>query len=480
MSDNLHKKTSKGLLWNTIHNLAMKGIQFLLMLFMARLLSPDDYGTVGLMAVFIMLSSVFIDSGLGTALVRKKDRTQTDLSTVFYFNLVVGAACYVVVFLLAPYAAAFYDKPQLTLLLRVLAVTIVLGSFNVIQVTVLNYTMNFKKQAMISITHTFTSGLAGLVMALCGCGVWALVGQSLVQSAVGVVLYWTRCDWRPSWVFSRTSFREMFGFSSKLLLTRLIDATYDNIYPIIIGKSFSPSALGHYTRAQHWASFPSTNLVNIIQNVTFASLSNIQDQNERLRGIYRKMIKTSAFVVFPLMMGLAAVARPLIYFTIGEKWDFCVQILQIISFSFMLAPILSLNNSLIQVKGRSDLTLRLGIIEKVIAVSVLFVSVPLGLLAMCWFGVGTSLCMYLLNSHYVGRLLGLGTLLQLRDLLPSFVMAAAMMAIVRFSMLLTDQSLWQLLVGVLTGAASYTVLAAIFQRSQLAELRHIVAGMMAK
>lgn len=480
MAENLRKKTSKGLLWNTVHNLAMKGIQFLLMLFMARLLSPDDYGTVGLMAVFIMLSSVFIDSGLGTALVRKKDRTQTDLSTVFYFNLVVGAVCYVAVYLFAPYVAVFYEKPELTLLLRVLALTIVLGSFNVILVTVLNYTMNFKKQAMISITHTFTSGVAGLIMALCGCGVWALVGQSLVQSVVGVALYWTRCDWRPSWVFSKDSFREMFGFSSKLLLTRLIDTVYDNIYPIIIGKGFSPSALGHYSRAQHWASFPSTNLVGIIQNVTFASLSNIQDQNDRLRNIYRKMIKTSAFVVFPLMMGLSAVAQPLIYFTIGEKWDFCVQILQIICFSFMLTPILSLNNSLIQVKGRSDLTLRLGIIEKVIAVAVLFVSVPLGLLAMCWFGVGTSLCMYLLNSFYVGRLLGLGTIRQLHDLLPSFVMAAVMMLVVHCSMLVTDNSLLQLLIGVLSGAASYTALAAIFQRSQLAELKQVITGMLSR
>lgn len=480
MSENLRKKTSKGLMWNGIHNLAMKGIQFFLMLFMARLLSPDDYGTVGLLYVFLMLANVFVEGGLGTALVRKKDRTQTDLSTVFYFNIAVSILCYGLVFAIAPLVASFYDKPILTPLLRVMGLTIFLGSFNLIQLTIMNYTMNFKKQSLISITITLISGFTGLIMALCDMGVWSLVGQAIMQAIMGIVLCWVLCDWRPTWEFSKKSFYEMFGFGSKLLLTRLIDTVYGNIHAIIIGKVFSPSALGHYSRAQHWASFPSTNLVGVIQNVAFVSLSKIQDDTERLGCIYRKMIKTSAFVVFPLMMGLAAVAKPLITFTIGEKWDLCVQLLQIISFTFMLTPILSLNNSLLQAKGRSDLTLHLGVIEKGMAVAVLFVAVPLGLKAMCWFGVAVTLLMYILNCFYIGKCLSIKILQQVWDLVPSFLMSAIMMVVVALSMHVFESNLMRLIIGVIVGAASYMVMAYFFQKESLMEIRSIAKGMAAK
>ena len=317
--DNLKQKVSKGLLWNTIHNLSMKGIQFLLMLFMARLLSPDDYGTVGLLAIFIQLSNTFAESGFSLALVRKQDRTQVDLSTAFYFNIVVGIICYFIVFCIAPWVADFYNKPILTSLLRVLALTIPISSLSTVLVAMMNYNMQFKKQAMISITHTLVSGVLGLAMAFMGYGVWALVGQSLIATCLGTVLCWLLNRWHPSWIYSWKSFREMFGFSSKLLLTRIIDTIYGNVYSIVIGKVYSPATLGHYTRAQNWATMPSTNIVGILNNVSFASLSKIQDDIERLRSVYRKMIKTSAFIVFPLMFGLSAVSLPLIFFTIGTK-----------------------------------------------------------------------------------------------------------------------------------------------------------------
>ena len=478
--DNLKQKVSKGLLWNTIHNLSMKGIQFLLMLFMARLLSPDDYGTVGLLAIFIQLSNTFAESGFSLALVRKQDRTQVDLSTAFYFNIVVGIICYFIVFCIAPWVADFYNKPILTSLLRVLALTIPISSLSTVLVAMMNYNMQFKKQAMISITHTLVSGVLGLAMAFMGYGVWALVGQSLIATCLGTVLCWLLNRWHPSWIYSWKSFREMFGFSSKLLLTRIIDTIYGNVYSIVIGKVYSPATLGHYTRAQNWATMPSTNIVGILNNVSFASLSKIQDDIERLRSVYRKMIKTSAFIVFPLMFGLSAVSLPLIFFTIGTKWELCAQILQIICFMFVFMPIQSLNINLIQAMGRSDLSLKISVVGKVLSLLVLFGSLPFGIIPMCWFSVISSVVILLINFYYVGKLLELSIFSQLKDLFPSACLSAIMYIAVFFTISLFTTDWIQLLAGIFVGMALYTGLAYVFKMKSLYDTIGVIKNMIHK
>lgn len=478
--DNLKQKVSKGLLWNTIHNLSMKGIQFLLMLFMARLLSPDDYGTVGLLAIFIQLSNTFAESGFSLALVRKQDRTQVDLSTAFYFNIVVGIICYFIVFCIAPWVADFYNKPILTSLLRVLALTIPISSLSTVLVAMMNYNMQFKKQAMISITHTLVSGALGLAMAFIGYGVWALVGQSLIATCFGTVLCWIFNRWHPSWIYSWKSFREMFGFSSKLLLTRIIDTIYGNVYSIVIGKVYSPATLGHYTRAQNWATMPSTNIVGILNNVSFASLSKIQDDIERLRSVYRKMIKTSAFIVFPLMFGLSAVSLPLIFFTIGTKWELCAQILQIICFMFAFMPIQSLNINLIQAMGRSDLSLKISVVGKVLSLLVLFGSLPFGIIPMCWFSVISSVVILLINFYYVGKLLELSILSQLKDLFPSACLSAIMYIAVFFTIRLFTTDWIQLLAGIFVGMALYTGFAYVFKIKSLYDTIGVIKNMIHK
>ena len=478
--DNLKQKVSKGLLWNTIHNLSMKGIQFLLMLFMARLLSPDDYGTIGLLAIFIQLSNTFAESGFSLALVRKQDRTQVDLSTAFYFNIVVGIICYFIVFCIAPWVADFYNKPILTSLLRVLALTIPISSLSTVLVAMMNYNMQFKKQAMISITHTLVSGALGLAMAFMGYGVWALVGQSLIATCLGTVLCWIFNRWHPSWIYSWKSFREMFGFSSKLLLTRIIDTIYGNVYSIVIGKVYSPATLGHYTRAQNWATMPSTNIVGILNNVSFASLSKIQDDIERLRSVYRKMIKTSAFIVFPLMFGLSAVSLPLIFFTIGTKWELCAQILQIICFMFVFMPIQSLNINLIQAMGRSDLSLKISVVGKVLSLLVLFGSLPFGIIPMCWFSVISSVVILLINFYYVGKLLELSIFSQIKDLFPSACLSAIMYIAVFFTIRLFTTDWIQLLAGIFVGMALYTGLAYVFKMKSLYDTIGVIKNMIHK
>ena len=478
--DNLKQKVSKGLLWNTIHNLSMKGIQFLLMLFMARLLSPDDYGTVGLLAIFIQLSNTFAESGFSLALVRKQDRTQVDLSTAFYFNIVVGIICYFIVFCIAPWVADFYNKPILTSLLRVLALTIPISSLSTVLVAMMNYNMQFKKQAMISITHTLVSGALGLAMAFMGYGVWALVGQSLIATCLGTVLCWLLNRWHPSWIYSWKSFREMFGFSSKLLLTRIIATIYGNVYSTVIGKVYSPATLGHYTRAQNWATMPSTNIVGILNNVSFASLSKIQDDIERLRSVYRKMIKTSAFIVFPLMFGLSAVSQPLIFFFFFSKWELCAQILQFICFMFVFMPIQSLNINLIQAMGRSDLSLKISVVGKVLSLLVLFGSLPFGIIPMCWFSVISSVVILLINFYYVGKLLELSIFSQIKDLFPSACLSAIMYIAVFFTISLFTTDWIQLLAGIFVGMALYTGLAYVFKMKSLYDTIGVIKNMIHK
>lgn len=478
--DSLKQKTAKGLLWNTIHTFSMNGIQFLLMLFMARLLSPEDYGTIGLLAIFLSVSTAFIECGFTYALIRKQDRTQKDLSTVFYFNVIMSLFCYLLVFLIAPFVADFYEKPILCNVLRILGLTLPISSLIGTTRTILNFTMQFKKQAIISVTETFISGIIGLMLAIMGYGVWALVWQSLSLSIIGVFLYFGLHPWRPTLEFSFQSLKEMFGYSSKLLVTRLIDSIYTNIYPIVIGKVYSPTVLGHYSRAQHWAATLSTNFVITLQNVTFASLAKIQDDDERLREVYRKMIRTSVFIIFPLMIGLSAVAKPLIIFTIGEKWSLCSNILEVICVMYALSPIHALNINLLQVKGRSDLSLKLSVVGKIMSVIVLLVSIPFGIMTMCYCGIFSSIIMLFINTHYTGKILGLGFTKQMVDLFPSILLVSFMYLCVRTIMLLFDAYLIQLLFAVIVGVIAYVLPAYFLRMQEYKSAKDILVAMMKK
>lgn len=475
--DNLKQKTAKGLMWNGIHSLAMKGVQFLLMLFMARLLSPNDYGTIGIISVFLSISSTFIECGFTSALIRKKDRTQTDLSTVFFYNIVVSFICYIVLFIASPLVAEYYKMPILRDVLRVLGLSLLFNSLNIVHATILNYTMNFKLHAFIAVIRTVTCGLIGILLAYKGYGVWALVIQTVLEPLIANILFWKKCKWRPSFVFSIASFKEMFGYSSKILATRLLDSIYGSIYPLVIGKCFSPSVLGHYSRAHHWASFPMSISSSVLQNVTFASLSTIQDDNDRLRSVYRKMIKTSAFVIFPLMLGLSAISEPLIIFTIGEKWGYCANILAVICFTYMITPILTLNINLLQVKGRSDLSLIINIFEKGIAIIILFFSIPYGIITMCMLGILSSVLMLGINTYFTGKQIGFGFMNQVKDVLPSLIIAVIMFVVVYFAQKMFFVPFLQVIIGFFLGSVTYIGIAVILKMDEINDILSILHGM---
>ncbi len=304
MADSLKKKTAKGVVWSAVERFSTQGIQFLFGIVLARLLTPNDYGVIAMLTIFLAVSQTFIDSGFSNAIIRKINRTEEDMATMFFFNIGMSLACYAVIFLAAPFIADFYEMPELTLILRVLAIKIILQSFNAVQTTMLVIKLDFKKQAKISLCCAIFSGIVGIVFAYLGYGVWALVIQALLGTLLLSILYWMIVRWRPTCFFSKKSFGYLFSFGSKLLISGLLDTVYNNIYPLVIGKFYTPTQLGSYSKAEHFAQFPSQNIMRILQRVSYPVLSSLQEEPERLKKNFLKFLDYSTLLIFPLMIGL--------------------------------------------------------------------------------------------------------------------------------------------------------------------------------
>lgn len=475
MAESLKHKTVKGTIWSSVERFSVQGIAFVVMIIMARILTPEDYGLVGMVTIFIAVSQSLVDSGFSQALIRKQDRTETDNSTVFFFNIAVGLFLYLILFLCAPLIARFYDQPLLTPLTRLISLSVLINSFVVVQRALLTVKIDFKTQAKASLSAAVTAGAVGITMAYTGFGVWAIVWYQLVNLAVNVGLLWVFSRWRPRLLYSWASFRELFSFGSKLALSGIIDTLYNNIYLIVIGKVFKASDLGYYTRASQFAQFPSSNLSAIMQRVTFPVLCTIQDDDDRLRSVYRRFLRLSAFVVFPLMCGLAGVSYPFIRLILGEKWLFSAELLQIICLSMMWYPVHAINLNLLQVKGRSDLFLRLEIIKKCVGVAILCATVPLGLVAMCWGSLLSSILCLVINTHYTGKLIQVGFLMQMRDLLPTLLYSLSMGAFVLLTVNVIPGSDWlRLASGILTGIIFFLIATTLTRSRDLQELRQLI------
>ena len=474
MSDSLKSKTVKGVVWSSIERFSTQGVQFLIMIIMARLLTPKDYGLIGMLAIFLAVAQSLIDSGFSQALIRKQDRTDVDNSTVFYFNIVVSSALYLILFIAAPFVADFYNQPELTSVMRVVCLGVILNSLAVVQRALLTVRIDFKTQAKASLSAAVISGCIGIVLAYCGFGVWSLVVQQLLNLSVNTLLLWIFSKWRPIAVFSWKSFHELFAFGSKMLASGLLDTMYRNIYPIVIGKLFSASSLGHYTRAHQFSEFPSSNVTGIIQRVTYPILCGIQDETERLEAVYRKFLKLSAFIIFPLMIGMSAVARPFIDIVLGAQWGFCGQLLQIICFAMMWYPIHAINLNLLQVKGRSDLFLRLEIIKKILGITVLCITAPFGLVVMCYGQIFNSIVALVINTYYTGKLINVGFIRQMKDLLPTLLLSLTMFGAILLVNGFIEVNMHRLVIGVLVGIIVYASGSYIFKFKELQTLFSLI------
>lgn len=475
MAESLKDKTVKGTIWSILERFSVQGVSFVVMIIMARMLTPSDYGLVGMLAIFIAVSQSIVDSGFSQALIRKQDRSEIDNSTVFYFNIAVGAILYLILFVCAPLISKFYNEPILTPITRAIGLSVIFNSLSVVQRALLTVNLDFKTQAKASLVGALISGSIGIYMAYVGLGVWAIVWQQISNIAIITLLLWILSRWKPIWGYSWKSFKDLFGFGSKLLASGLLDTIYNNLYLIVIGKVFKASDLGYYTRATQFTAFTSSNLTGIFQRVTYPVLCTIQNDNNRLTDIYRKLLKTSAFIIFPLMMGLAAVAKPMIISFLTEKWLFSALLIQFLCFSQMWYPIHAINLNLLQVKGRSDLFLKLEIIKKILGVTTLCLTLPLGLIPMCIGMILNSIIALIINTHYTGKLIHLGFFKQMRDLLPTLLISMLMGMAVYLTVTYIPMKSWlALFVGIIEGIILYIAMANILKFPEFSELITII------
>ena len=421
--ESLKDKTVKGVGWSAIDNVVQTGVTFVVSIVLARLLTPDDYGLIGIIAIFTTVCTALINGGFTTALIRKKDATDDDYNTAFIVNLVVSLVLYAIIFLSSPLIAAFFGREELLALTRVSSLGIIIGALALVQQTRLTKRIDFKSQTKITLIASVSSGIVGIVLAVLGFGVWSLVAQQLMSHCLRTVLLWFVNKWIPSLRFSSKSFHELFGFGWKMMVSSVIDTVWKELYQVVVGKFYSPATLGQYTRSKQFSKLFSSNLTSVIQRVTYPVLSNIQDDKERMVAAYRKIIKTTMFVTAISMFFVGAISEPLLYCLIGPKWHDAATYLPLICISGSLYPLHAINLNMLQVQGRSDLFLGLEIVKKIIALAPLFIGAFIGIMPMLYTNVLTGIIAFFLNSHYSGKLLGYSSWMQIKDVAPSYGIA---------------------------------------------------------
>ena len=419
----LKDKTVKGVAWSGIDNIAHFGVSFVVSIVLARLLSPEDYGLIGITAIFTVICNAIIGGGFSAALIRKKDATDDDYNTAFIVNLGVSLLLYAVIFICAPLIAAFFERQELVALTRVLSLGMIIGALAIVQQTRLTKRIDFKAQTKITIIASVVSGIIGILMALLGFGVWALVAQQLASQTMRTVLLWFVNRWMPRMQFSSVSFHELFGFGWKLMLSGIIAAVWRELYQVVVGKFYSPATLGQYTRAKNFSQLLSSNLTSIIQRVTYPVLSTVQDDKERMVSAYRRIIKVTMFVTAISLFFLGGISEPLLYCLIGPKWHEASVYLPFICMSSSLYPLHAINLNMLQVLGRSDLFLGLEIVKKIVGLIPLSVCIFYGVLPMLYVNLFIACINYMLNSYFSGKLLGYSSWMQFMDVAPSYGVA---------------------------------------------------------
>ena len=419
----LKDKTVRGTFWSGIDNVAQYAVSFVVGIVLARLLSPDDYGLLGIIAIFTAICTTLINGGFTNALIRKKDVTEDDYSTAFIVNLGMSILLYAIIFVCSPLIAKFFERDELILLTRVTSIGIIIGALAIVQQTRLTKRIDFKTQTKITLIASISSGVVGIVMALLGCGVWSLVAQQLSSNILRTLFLWVFNKWSPHFRFSKTSFNSLFGFGWKLMVSGLLDTLWKELYQVVVGKFYSSATLGQYTRAKQFSQLFSSNLTAVIQRVTFPVLSDIQDDRERVVSAYRRIIKTTMFITAICMFSLGAVSEPLLYCLIGPKWHEAATYLPLICIAGSLYPLHAINLNMLQVQGRSDLFLLLEIVKKIIGLAPLAVCIFYGIMPMLYVNLLTGIICYFLNSYYSGKFIGYGSLMQLKDIAPSYGLA---------------------------------------------------------
>ncbi|MBQ8283101.1 MAG: lipopolysaccharide biosynthesis protein [Paraprevotella sp.] len=470
MSSSSKSKTVNGFKWGVIDNFANSGVTFLVGLVLARLLSAEEFGVLGIITIFINLSITIIDGGLATALIRKKNVNELECNTVFYSNLCISIFLMLLLLVSSDFIASFFEQPILSSTLSVMSLVLLINAFSLLPKTILIRNLDFKSQAIFSLVSSLLSGIIGITMAYCGFGVWSLVGQQLSRQTFLMCGYWIAGKWRPRWMFSRTCFIDLFGFGSKLLVANLINSIFKDSFLTVIGKIYSPRDLGFYNRAEQFNTILSSNFGQIVRKVSLPSLSQIQDDEERLRATYRKLMRYIAILSFAAVFTLAAVAEPLIIVLIGEKWLPSVKLLQIMSLYAAIYPLNMLNLNVLNLRRRSDYLLKLEIIKKILFIPVIAVGFFFKLEVMLWAAVIYYYIEFFINGWYSKRLIGYGIFDQVKDLSGVYIISM-FVAILVYTMTVLSLSNWLILISQLF--VSVLLLVIIYKITKQPEVEEI-------
>ena len=460
--ESLKSKTIKGTAWSAADAFLGQGVTFLVGIVLARLLSPDEYGLIGICLIFNTVLSGIVDSGFSNALIRKKNCTDVDYNTMFVTNLTISIVLYALLFVSSPLVSQFFNRYELTSLIRVTGLVLLANALSITQITILTKRIDFKTKTKASLVSAIASGIIGIAMAFMGFGVWALVGQILSKQILYTNCLWVLNKWWPSFTFSLKSFHYMWGFGWKLLVSGLLNNIWNQLYQVVVGKFYSPATLGQYTRGQEYASIFSSNLTNIIQRVSYPVLSEIQDDKHRMVEGYRRVIKMTMFVTAICMISLGAVAEPLIYCLIGPQWHEAATYLPLICISMSLYPLHSINLNMLQVLGRSDIFLYLEILKKIIGILPICIGIFVDIYWMLIASILIGFVSLYLNSWYTGKALGYTFWKQLRDIAPSFGVAFTIALSVFFFKYLPISN-WgilpmQIIVGVIVGIVTCRII----------------------
>jgi len=470
----LKDKTVKGTVWSGIDNVAQFGVTFLVSIVLARLLTPDDYGLIGIITIFTAVCTALVNGGFTTALIRKKDATDDDYNTAFIVNLGVSILLYVVIYLCSPFIANFFHRQELIALTQVSSMGMIIGALGLVQQTRLTKRIDFKTQTKITIVASVASGIVGIVMALMGFGVWSLVAQSLTSQGLRTILLWLANKWVPQLRFSSESFHDLFGFGWKMMVSQVLDTVWKELYQVVVGKFYTPATLGQYTRSKQFSTLFSSNLTIVIQRVTYPVLSNIQDDKERMISAYRRIIKVTMFVTAISMFFLGAISEPLLYCLIGPKWHDAAIYLPLICITGSTYPLHAINLNMLQVQGRSDLFLGLEVIKKIIGIAPLSVCFFYGILPMLYTSILTTIIAYFLNSYYSGKFLRYSSWMQICDISPSYGLAT-IVALSIFFLKYLPISYWIILpLQIILGCAILLCVCQISKMEEYVELKRMV------
>lgn len=465
MAESLKQKTISGMLWNGVERFGSSFFLFISNLVLARLLSPDDFGCIGMLMVFISVSDAIIDGGFGSALIQKKDPTETDYSTVFYWNLILSLLLYLVLYFSAPAISRFYDIALLSDVLKVQGLILMINAFVLIQQNILRKQVAFKKLAKINLSAIVLGTGTGIIFAYLGFGVWSLVIKSLVTGLVQCIIYWLSSHWRPQWVFSWTSFRGLFKFGGFMFLTVIVNNLYHNFITLIIGKSFSAATLGYFTQAKKLEDVPRNSLSAVITNVTFPVFSHIQDDIERLLNAARKCTKSMAFLNFPLMMLLIVTAEPLFTMLFTDKWSQSVPYFQVLCvYGLILSPS-ELNNNIIRALGKSNISLYIMVTQRSIGIILILIGLLWGMKGMLLGYVLSQYIGFAISANVLGRLMGYGLFKQCKDCFSILLLSSSVTAIIfLLSILLPDMYyVWMFCLQIIVFITLYVGLSVIFK-----------------